>query len=304
MDERNERERTDEGDDVNEVGDDRIAAGCGEGDPEEGPPDPGLDPTRSPGFGDAPPIEEIDVGRDVTLGEATPRELTASDTAPVANDAIASVIETLERGDPTERRRAALALSERTAAAGEEVTAALARAARTDEDADVRQFAVEALAAVGGERAAATARAACEDGDPWVRAEAVVALDRLDRAAHEEVIEECLDDDHHAVRRNAAVSLFKRRGEALLPTLLDLAEDDAERVREWAAHLLGGIDDERASEALRSLAGNEDESDIVRTTAARAIEADPQAFRRQFAGTQDDPGPRPGEDMLNRRPDL
>lgn len=279
--------------------------GC-EGTSDEGPPDPQLDPERSPGFGESPPaIEEIDVGRDVTLGEATPEELTASDTAPAASESTAALLEVLREGSTTERRRAALALGERSTDPNREaIERALATAARTDADADVRQFAVETLADLGGDLAAEAAVAATDDEDPWVRAEAVVALDRLDRAVHEPRIEAALEDDHHAVRRNAAVSLFKRRGEDLLPVLLEQTDDPAERVREWAAHLLGGIDDERANEALGALVADAEESDIVRTTAARAIEADPQAFRRRFTGTQDDSGPRPGEDMLNRRPDL
>ncbi|WP_135807025.1 HEAT repeat domain-containing protein [Halorussus marinus] len=268
----------------------------------DGPPDPQLDPERSPGF-DAEPagLEDIEVDRDVTIGEATPAELAASDTEPVADDEVADLLDSLAGDEVVERRRAALALADREPAPA--IVEAVSAAARTDDDAEVRQFAVEALAKLGGSVAAETALALTDDPEPWVRAEAVVALDRLDRAAHEPAIEAALDDDHHAVRRNAAVSLFKRRGEGALSVLLGLVDDPSERVREWAAHLLGGIDDERAEEALARLA--DDESDIVRKTAARAREVDAGSFRRQFTGALEETDRTlPGEDDLNRTPNL
>jgi len=169
----------------------------------------------------------------------------------------------------------------------------------------VRQFAVEALGELGGDRAGEAAVAACDDPDPWVRAEAVVALDRIDRAEHAEAIEATLDDGHHAVVRNATVSLFKRRGEGMLPVLLELSHAESERLREWAVHLLAGVDDERATARLESVAGDETEPKVVRSTAARALDADPGKFRRQFSGgTENDSADLPGESTLNRRPDL
>lgn len=274
-------------------------------DPEErtdGPPDPELDPERSPGFGDGPvSIDEIDVGRDVTLGEASPEELTASDTSQVADAAVASLIGDLKDGSPTQRQRAALALADRQP--GSPAIRALAAAATDDPDEDVRQFAVEALGKLGGDLAAETALACLGDRAPWVRAEALVALDRLDREEHAAAIEACLTDDHHAVRRNAAISLFKRRGEAALAALLGLVDDPSDRVREWVAHMLGGIDDDRAEAALAELRG--DESEIVRATAERAQSVDPARFRRRFTSTLDESTePLPGEDPLNRQPDL
>ncbi|ELZ84606.1 protein phosphatase [Haloferax elongans ATCC BAA-1513] len=268
----------------------------------DGPPDPQLHPERSPGFGENPVgLEDIEVDRDVTIGEASLAELAASDTEPVEDDEVADLIETLAGDDVVERRRAALALAERDS--DETIVRALSAAATTDEDADVRQFAVEALAKHGGLLAAETARALTDDPDPWVRAEAVVALDRLDREAHEDAIERALDDDHHAARRNALVSLFKRRGEGALSVLVDAADDPSERVREWAAHLLGGIEDEKADQTLAELA--DDERSIVRETAVRAREVDSGSFRRQFAGVLDESDRTlPGEDDLNRTPDL
>ncbi|MFC6954472.1 HEAT repeat domain-containing protein [Halorubellus litoreus] len=276
-------------------------------DPEEatdGPTDPRVHPEESPGFGEEPAgLEDIEVDRDVTIGEATPRELAATDVAPLVGADATEKVRDLREGDAVERRRAALALGEESRTPG--VVDALAADGLADDDADVRQFAVESLGQLGGDRAAEAASAALDDPDPWVRAEAVVALDRIDRGAHEVRIERALDDDHHAVVRNALVSLYKHRGEALLPDLLDATESESERLREWSAHLLAGVDDDRARDRLDAIAGDETEPQVVRSTAARALDADPGKFRRQFTGgTEDRSADLPGESTLNRRPDL
>ncbi|WP_336037267.1 HEAT repeat domain-containing protein [Halobacterium yunchengense] len=270
----------------------------------DGPTDPRVHPEESPGFGEAPDgLEDIEVSRDVTIGEASPRELQATDLAPVAGDSAAEKVEALCEGDAVERRRAALALGEESAS--EAVVDALVGVGLRDDDADVRQFAVEALGELGGERAGAAAVETLGDENPWVRAEAVVALDRIDRARYESHLEDALDDGHHAVERNAAVSLFKLRGEAMVDVLLEQSRAESERLREWAAHLLAGVDDERATERLEELAGSDDEPRVVRSTAARSLDADPGKFRRQFTGgTENDTPDRPGEGRLNRRPDL
>jgi HEAT repeat protein len=298
--------------------------GCGDGGDDEfqkhleEEPDPQLDPAKSPGIGsDIEALEDIEVSReDVTIGEADPAELAAADTEPVAGDGAASLLADLDSGEPVDRRRAALALKEEGTT--DAVVAGLARAATRDADADVRQFAVEALTAHGGgasaevegdaeagdadERAAAVAVTLLDDDDPWVRAEAVVALDNIDREAHEDDIAAALDDDHHAVRRNAAVSLFKLRGEEMEERLLALSRDDSERVREWAAHMLGGVDSADARGRLRDL--TDDPATVVRGTAERALEAEPDRFRRQFGALENDARLLPGEDRLNRMPDL
>lgn len=269
----------------------------------DGPPDPQLDPERSPGLdAEIEALEDIEVSRDdVTIGDADPGELTAADTDPVADADHGSLVTDLREGAKTERRRAALALADRSFDAA--AVAALADAARGDPDADVRQFAVEALGELGGETAHDVARDAADDDDPWVRAEALVALDHVDRAANAERLDAALDDPHHAVRRNALVSLFKLRGEAALPALLDAADDDSERVREWVAHLLGGIDDERATDALEDLA--RDDVGVVAKTAANALDVDAGRFRRQFVQSSErDTDDTTSDDRLNRRPNL
>ncbi|WP_122090382.1 HEAT repeat domain-containing protein [Halalkalicoccus subterraneus] len=284
-------------------------------DPEEatdGPTDPRVHPEQSPGFGEEPKgLEDIEVSRDVTLGEATPRELQATDLGPVAEHSAVDLIEDLASSDVVERRRAALALGEERPAEG--VLDALIEIGLADEDSDVRQFTVESLGNLAGdgaseetsEHAGKAARQMLADKDPWVRAEATVALDRIDRTAYEEYLEALLEDDHHAVRRNAAISLFKIRGEDTLETMLDLSYDDSERMREWAAHLLAGIDDERAEQRLEEIAANKDEPKVVRSTAARSLDIDAGKFRRQFTGgLENDSADLPGESRLNRRPDL
>lgn len=270
----------------------------------DGPTDPRVHPEESPGFGEDPDgLADIEVGRDITLGEATPRELQATDLAPVADHSVAEKIEALRTGDLVDRRRAALALGE--GPRSEVVIRALVRVGVTDGDADVRQFSVESLGNLGGDRAGDAAVETLEDDDPWVRAEAVVALDRIDRTRYESHIEAALDDDHHAVRRNAAISLFKIRGEDMLEILLEQSRDESERVREWAAHLLAGVDDERAEKRLSEIAGDETEPKVVRSTAARSLETDPGKFRRQFTGgIENESTDLPGEGRLNRQPDL
>jgi len=276
-------------------------------DPDEatdGPTDPRVHPEESPGFGEEPDgLEDIEVSRDVTIGDASPGSYRRPTPAPLRGTDAAEKIADLVDGDPVERRRAALALGEGRPT--EASLDALIEYGLADDDADVRQFAVEALGELGGERAGEAAVAACDDPDPWVRAEAVVALDRIGRSEHAPTIETALDDDHHAVVRNAMVSLFKLRGEALCSVLLELSHADSERLREWAVHLLAGVDDERATSRLDAVANDETQSKVVRSTAVRALDADPGKFRRQFSGgTENDSADLPGESTLNRRPDL
>lgn len=248
----------------------------------DGPPDPQLDPAKSPGFdAEIESLADIEVGRDdVTIGTATPAELTVADTTPVADDGPAELLETLEAGPAPERRRAALALAEREPT--DAAVDALAVRVREDSDPDVRQFAVEALGELGADIATTVAREALEDPNPWVRAEAVVVLDGRDRRAHADAIEARLEDEHHAVRRNALLSLSKHRGADLLETLLAFEDDDSERVREWVAELLGDFDDERARAALDRL--REDDSDIVAEAAIHALDSDSDR-RELFTGS-------------------
>lgn len=267
-------------------------------------PDPQLDPTNSPGFGHSlDSLADIEVSRDVTLGEVDPDELTAGDVEPVADDSDRELLKDLMDGSRKERRRATIALGETTGS--DPVVKALSSVAISDDDADVRQFAVESLAKLRADDAGDIALAVSyDDEDPWVRAEAVVALDRIDREGYADRMDEALSDDHHATRRNALISLFKVRGEDLLDDAIEMATDPSERVREWAAHVLGGIDDERARRTLEGMATSDD-SDIVALTARHARSVDPDRFRRRFTGAMEEGDTLlPGEDLLNRQPNL
>ncbi|MFC7139848.1 HEAT repeat domain-containing protein [Halosimplex aquaticum] len=288
------------------------ACGCSSDPYEEDPgyeeieeePDPQLDPTKSPGFGHTlDSLADIEVSRDVTIGEMDPEDLTAADTGPVVDGSARELLDDLTDGQLKDRRRAALALAETDGSPA--VVKALSSVALTDEDADVRQFAVESLAKLRADGAGNVAlKVSVEDDDPWVRAEALVALDRIDRERYADRLESALSDEHHAARRNALVSLFKLRGEAILDEALELAADPSDRVREWAAHVLGGIDDDRARKTLEGLAMSDD-SDIVALTARHARSVDPDRFRRQFAGALEEGDTLlPGEDLLNRQPTL
>lgn len=275
----------------------------------EGPPDPKLSPTRSPGFGaDAVDLSEIEVSREVTLGTADPATFTATDVEPVAGATVADLRDALRAADRIERRRAAVALSKRPPT--DEAVDPLLTAALEDPDADVRQFAVEALATHADETARRAVEAVAADENPWVRAEAVVALDAIDRDGARDVVERRLDDDHPAVRRNAMISTYRARGDDALDALLSGLGDPDERVREYAAELLGGLDDDRARRALAAVAA-EDESALVRATADRALggAGTPARGRGRSPGTNRGrtsvpPGDDVDGDDLNRSPDL
>ncbi|MEA1931971.1 MAG: HEAT repeat domain-containing protein [Euryarchaeota archaeon] len=276
-------------------------------DPEEatdGPTDPRVHPEESPGFGEeSEGLEDIEVSRDVTIGEATPRELQATDISPLIGTEAVEKVADLESDDIVDRRRAALALGEEDPA--DLVLDALIEIGLADDDEDVRQFAVESLGDLGGERAASAAAETLSDPNPWVRSEALIALDKIDRERYASTIEASLADDHHAVRRNAAVSLFKLRGTETEEILLEQTHDESERVREWAAHLLAGIPGEQAETRLQEIADDESEPKVVRSTAARSLEADSGAFRRQFTGgTEGSTGGDPTKSRLNKQPDF
>lgn len=309
-----------------------------------GPPDPQLDPEQSPGRLD-PTEHDVEVSRDdVTIGEADATDFTAADTEPIADATEEEVVAMLTADPAHVRRRAALALAERDPSV--EAVEALAAVARSDDDTEVRQFAVEALGRIAADRgepdgherqetvetkrgpneakrgpseakrgpseaergpneakrelSETVARDATTDPNPWVRAEAVVALDRIDREGFADRIAAGLDDDHEAVRRNAVISLYRVRGAEAVEDLLELLTDPSDRVREWAAHLLGDVDDDRADAALSETARSDD-SDVVRATAARALGMADEELRdvvESGRATTD------AADVLNRRPDV
>ncbi|AQL43888.1 hypothetical protein BV210_14760 [Halorientalis sp. IM1011] len=175
--------------------------------------------------------------------------------------------------DAGTRRDAALALLDRARDTGvaDETRKALAAGARTDDDPDVRQFAVEALGAAGGPVSALAA--ALSDDDEWVRAEAVVALSRVEGDVSEP-IRTAADDDSGWVRRNAVIALGKREA-ASWDLLADrLKNDPHPPVREYAAAFLPGYADAAGDEdAVRLLAAvlARDQNAFVRAKAAVSL---------------------------------
>ncbi|WP_424019293.1 HEAT repeat domain-containing protein [Halorientalis pallida] len=171
------------------------------------------------------------------------------------------------------RRDATLALVDRARddGLGDDLREALAATARTDDDPDVRQFAVEALGAAGGPVDALTA--ALADDDEWVRAEAVVALSRVSGDVAE-AIRAATDDDSGWVRRNAIIALCKREA-ASWDLLADrLKNDPHPPSREYAAAFLPDYADEAGDEdAVRLLAAvlARDQNAFVRAKAAVSL---------------------------------
>lgn len=241
----------------------------------------------------------IETVRDITLGTARAEDYSAADVAPVEDATVDELREQLGAADAPTRRRATLALAERDCPPA--VVRELESIARTDPDAEVRQFAVEAVAKQDGDPAVARALLESED-DQWVRAEAAVALDRLDRDGHEDYFERLLDDDASGVRRNALISLTRIRGDAAREELLEAIDDPDDRVREWATKLLGTIDgDPEVEAALQRILEDEAEVDIVKETAARSLGArgeDVESLVDTSGGTE-----MAGDHMLNQVPD-
>ncbi|MFB6071057.1 MAG: HEAT repeat domain-containing protein [Halanaeroarchaeum sp.] len=237
--------------------------------------------------------------RDIVLGSAGPRDYAAADTTPVEDATVAELLSLTRAEEPADRRRATLALAEREG--NDRIRDRLAAMASGDADAEVRQFAVEALAKLDADPGVALDRIEADD-DQWVRAEATVALDRLDRAGHEEVFETLVDDSDAPVRRNALISLTRIRGEGTRDRLIEALDDPDDRVREWAVKLLGTHDDDPTIEsALASVVNDPDEEDIVRETAARSLGAtgqDVESLVEGGGGTE-----MAGDHVLNGMPD-
>lgn len=137
-----------------------------------------------------------------------------------------------------------------------------------DENADVRQFAVEALGVAGSGLDAV--RSALEDPEPWVRAEAVVAISRTVESAAP--LYEALDDDSGWVRRNAVIALGKR-GTVEQSRLVECIKSDPHPpVREYAAQFLGDVADdvEEAERILAAVLAREANA-FVRAKAAQSL---------------------------------
>ncbi|WP_225334360.1 HEAT repeat domain-containing protein [Halomicrobium urmianum] len=154
------------------------------------------------------------------------------------------------------RREAALALVDGAEESLDDATvAALTERVRGDDDADVRQFAVEALGVAGTGREAI--ETALDDPEPWVRAEAVVALSRAGGDADR--LREALGDDSGWVRRNAVIALGKLDAADQDLLVERVKSDPHPAVREYAAQFLGRdpTDREEAERILAALLARE-----------------------------------------------
>ena len=175
----------------------------------------------------------------------------------------------LRDDDVSVRRNAALGLVDRDTLDTETVGVLVERLI-ADADADVRQFAVEALGTAGVD--ASSIEPALNDPDEWVRAEAVVALSRTGGMDSASLARDALSDDAGAVRRNALIALAKL--DAVAPETLRerLKTDPHGPVREYAAKWLGDRPGE-VSETVTLLAAvlARDKSAFVRANAARSL---------------------------------
>lgn len=182
--------------------------------------------------------------------ESRLRDRLAADTARERYEAALGLVDHAETG-----------LDSRT------VTALVTRL-REDPDADVRQFAAEALGVAGADPDVLDP--ALDDDDQWVRAEAVVALSRTAGRDAADRLRAALDDEAGPVRRNALIALSKTGAVRTTELRERLKEDPHESVREYAAQWLG----EHPG----------DEAEGVRLLAA-VLARDPAAFVRANAAT-------------------
>lgn len=167
------------------------------------------------------------------------------------------------------RRDATLALVDLAKGGlAEETVEALARRVAGDDEADVRQFAVEALGIAG--RGSETIKTALDDPEPWVRAEAVVALSRTAEATDR--LFEAVEDDSGWVRRNAVIALGKLEAVDQSSLVECIKTDPHPPVREFAAQYLGDVVDDvaEAERILASLLAREANA-FVRAKAAESL---------------------------------
>jgi len=219
-------------------------------DPDEatdGPTDPRVHPEESPdSAGEPDGLEDIEVSRDVTTGDASPRELQATDTAPRAAP------DRRRREDRGPRRRRSRRAPAGCAGVGE------GRPTRPPRRADRirprgrrrRRAPVRSRGARRTRRRARRRSRGRGDDDPTRgSALAVVALDRIAgkraRADHRDGARR--RPPRGRQERDGPAVQAARRGAVLRPA--GAVARGQQRLREWAVHLLAGVDDERAHPA-------------------------------------------------------
>lgn len=164
----------------------------------------------------------------------------------------------------------------------------LLRAATTDDDAQVRGAAVDALDEIGeealeqllseltgtsgGEAEWVTARKfarALKADRPELRMAAANALGRLDDASGLQHLVEALDDEDSRVRLRACQACGTFADQRSVPALIRRLDDDKPRVRRAAANALGNVGTDQALSPLLDLLDDSDES--LRRIAAGAL---------------------------------
>ena len=141
------------------------------------------------------------------------------------SESLDSLIGELQRGEPAQRWRAALALGEFK---NEQALAPVIGALEGDEAPEVRQAAISALAA-----------AVSGDSDDFVRLSAVRALAKLGGPEAVEPLTRALRADaEFLVRYEALVNLAELGGERVRGSLLQALDDPEEFIREKAAEIL------------------------------------------------------------------
>ncbi len=154
-----------------------------------------------------------------------------------ASEPLDSLIETLEGAEPTQRRRAVLALGE---SADAQVVEPLAKALEEDDAPQVRQAAVAALEKLQGPQAlTALAAAASDDSDQTVRLNAVKALARRGGPEAIDPLTQALQEDvEPSVRYEALVRLADVDDDGVRDALQQALEDPEEFIRKKAEEIL------------------------------------------------------------------
>lgn len=163
-----------------------------------------------------------------------------------------SVLREALSGTQPRRRNATLGLVNCAEDGGlaPDTVASLITRARSDESADVRQFAVEALG-IAKDGIEAIEEGLSDDNE-WVRSEAVVAFSRADPERIKRLKPLVKTDESGWVRRNALIALCKQQ-EASRNLLVDRLQNDPHpSVREYATQYLPEADGNR-KETIRLL---------------------------------------------------
>jgi HEAT repeat protein len=152
-------------------------------------------------------------------------------------ESLDSLIGELQRGEPAQRSRAALALGEFK---NKQALAPVMGALEGDDAPEVRQAAISALEDLGGQQAiAALAAAVSGDSDDLVRLSAVEALAKLGGPEAIEPLTRALRADaEFLVRYEALVNLAELGDDRVRGSLLQALDDPEEFIREKAQEIL------------------------------------------------------------------